>query len=523
MARYVPIIGAMLIIPSVACADPRALARRIDELLAASHKANKIKPAAPADDAEFMRRAALDLTGRIPQVSDVRAFLAERTPDKRHKLIQKLLDDPRHATHFTNVWRSILVPELATSANGGYFRNGFESWLRQRFRENIAYDTMVRELLTTPIATDPKAAEVVFRDAEKPNPLAFFAVKDAQPENLAAVTARLFLGVQLECAQCHDHPFASWTREQFWNQAAFFAGIERQGKSQFAPLTEAVERREVIYPHSKRKVPAIFLDGKKPQFKQGASSRVGLADWITSGDNPFFARATVNRLWDLLFGLGIVDPVDNFHDQNAPSHPELLDELASAFVASKYNLNYIITAICLTDAYQRTSARSHASQDDPRLFGRMSVRGMTGEQFLDSVLVATGFQENGPAKFGKKGKGPALSPRAQFLSLFAPQGRLSEPEASIQQTLALMNGRFITGATSLRGSATLTAACETPLLKTADRIEILYLATLSRRPTARELERLNKFVAVVESAREAERLADIFWVLLNSAEFRLNH
>lgn len=526
MARFILLAGVLLIVPAAVRADPpdpRVLARRIDELLAVAHKANKVQPAARADDAEFLRRASLDLTGRIPQVSDVRAFLADKDPAKRRKMVQTLLDDPRHASHFTNIWRAILLPEVATSANGSYFRSGFEGWLRQRFRTNVGYDKMVHELLTTPIAADPKAAEVVFRDAEKPNPLAFFAVKDAQPENLAAVTSRLFLGVQLECAQCHDHPFAGWTREQFWNQAAFFAGIERQGKSQFAPLTETVSRHEVNYPNSKRKVSAIFLNGKKPDFQPSVSPRVALADWITSPDNPFFARATVNRLWDHHFGLGIVDPVDNFHDRNAPSHPELLDELARAFVESKFDLNHIITAICLSDAYQRTSARSHSSQDDPRLFARMTVKGMTGEQFLDSVLLATGFQENGPVKVGKKGKGPAMSPRAQFLSLFAPQGRLSEPETSIQQALALMNGKFVADATSLRGSATLTAACETPLLKTADRIEMLYLATLSRRPTARELERLMQYVADAESTREAERLADIFWVLLNSAEFRLNH
>jgi hypothetical protein len=176
----------------------------------------------------------------------------------------------------------------------------------------------------------------------------------------------------------------------------------------------------------------------------------------------------------------------------------------------------------LTDAYNRTSARNHPGQDDPRVFARMTVKGMTGEQFLDSVLLATGFQESAPPK-GKKGKGAAASPRAQFLNLFAPQGRLSEPETSIQQALALMNGRFITDATSLRGSATLTAAAETPHLTTAQRIEILYLATLSRPPSARESERLLQYVADVESTREPERLADIFWVLLNSAEFRLNH
>src|SRR5262249_53522391 len=159
-----------------------------------------------------------DLTGRIPPVSDVRAFLADKSPDKRARLIAALLDDPRHAVHFANVWRALLLPETAASAQARTFQPGFEAWLRHSFRANVAYDKVVRELLTVPIAADGKTAEVVFRDFEKPNALAFFAVKEARPENLAAATTRLFLGVQLECAQCHDHPFASWSRKQFWNQ-----------------------------------------------------------------------------------------------------------------------------------------------------------------------------------------------------------------------------------------------------------------------------------------------------------------
>src|SRR5262249_46019169 len=151
--------------------------------------------------------------------------------------------------------------------------------------------------------------------------------------------------------QCHDHPFASWSREHFWNQAAFFAGIERQGRGLFAPLTEATDKREVKLPNGK-KVGPVFLDSARPKIEPGASPRVALAKWITEGGNPYFAGATVNRVWGQLFGIGIVEPVDNFHDDNKPSHPELLDELARAFVQSKFDLHYLLTALCLTDAYQ---------------------------------------------------------------------------------------------------------------------------------------------------------------------------
>ncbi len=245
-------------------ADPPApsdLAKRIDELLAKEHKAHNVLPAAKADDAEFLRRAYLDLTGRIPKVSDVREFLADMHPAKRVNLIASLLESPRHATHFANVWRALLAPEITASGQAGVFQAGFESWLYKKFRSRAGYDKLVVELLAVPIASDPKTAEVVFSDFEKPNALAFYAVKDAKPENLAGAATRLFLGVQLECAQCHDHPFASWSREQFWNQAAFFAGIQREGRGIFAPLIEQDGKHEVELP-SAGKFPLFFSMGK---------------------------------------------------------------------------------------------------------------------------------------------------------------------------------------------------------------------------------------------------------------------
>jgi hypothetical protein len=522
-------LAVVLLMPAAALAgdpDPRDLARRIDALIARHHDTNKVQAAPKADAAEFLRRAYLDLTGRIPKVSDVRAFLGDKNTDKRQQLIVDLLDSPRHARHFAATWRAVLAPEIAAAGEGSVFQLGFESWLYEKFRTAAPYDQLVFDLLTTPIASDPANAEFVFREFDRPNALAFFAVKDARPENLAAVTTRLFLGVQLECAQCHDHPFAQWSRKQFWNQAAFFAGIERQGKGIFQPLTEDANLRVLTLPDSPKKTRPLFLDGQEPQFKSGVSSRVTLAKWITAPENPFFARATVNRVWGHLFGIGIVEPVDNFHDENPPSHPELLDELARAFTASKFDLKYLITALCLTDAYQRTSSRTHASQDNPRLFGRMGVKALTGEQFFDSLALATAFREQQPgAKAAKVGKGAKAggSPRAQFLALFAQRGGAGEPETSVQQALTLMNGKFLTDATNVRSSPMLTAVMETPLLTTQQRVEILYLATLSRPPSARELEIAQNHVARAEAGREQEQLADIFWAVLNSAEFRLNH
>jgi hypothetical protein len=527
MRTWMASVGALLLAaaPTLGAApagppDPQALADRIDRHLAARWKEVGARPAPPADDAEFLRRAYLDLTGRIPASRDVHDFLADRAPDKRARLIDELLASPRYARHFASTWRALLLPEAASDRQARYFQPGFEAWLRQRLRAGVGYDRLVRELLTAPIAAPGGPPQDVFRQPELPNALAFFAVKEARPENLAATTTRLFLGIQIECAQCHDHPFARWTRTQFWEQAAFFAGIQRPGAGLFAPLTEDVGRRELTPAGSTRKARPTFLGAGRPAFRPGDSPRVALADWMTAPDNPFFARAAVNRLWGQLFGVGLVDPVDDFHDENKPSHPELLDDLARSFVAAKFDLGYLLRALCRSQAYQRSSARTHPSQDDPRLFARMAVKGLSGEQLFDSLALATGYREptgRGPFAYDPRG------PRNQFLTLFAPQGRPAAPETSILQALTLMNGKFLAEATRVESSATLRAVVEMPGLDTAGRVEALYVVALSRKPTPGERERVLRHVRGGSRAEEPRRLGDVFWALLNSAEFRLNH
>ncbi|QJX00983.1 DUF1549 and DUF1553 domain-containing protein [Frigoriglobus tundricola] len=515
MMRWYFALGLPFVVMSAASAaapDPAVLARRIDAHIEARLNAEKVEAAPRADDTEFLRRAYLDITGRIPTPHDVHEFLADKAPDKRAKLIDDLLDAPRYATHFAAVWRAALLPEAAADAQARVFQPGFEAWLRLKFRANVPYDALVRELLTAPITTDPQAPEPVLRDPSKPNALAFYAVKDAKAENLAAATARVFLGVQIECAQCHDHPFGRWERDQFWQTAAFFAGLERQGDDLFAPVSDA-RRREITIPNTKRTQPATFLDGTEPKWAAGANPRAVLAEWVTAKSNPYFARATANRIWGHLFGRGIVDPVDDFSEANKPSHPELLDDLAKALADANFDLKFLIRAVCRTDTYQRTSAKTHPSQTDPRLFARAAVRGVTGEQLFDSLALATGYRE----------QAARTTARDRFLTQFALRGPAAEPETSITQALALMNSRFLNQVTSAEGSPTLVAVCETPGLPTPERIEALYLAALSRKPTTKELDRMTRFVADAGSDRTAERLADVFWVLLNSAEFRLNH
>jgi hypothetical protein len=507
------VIAACSIAVPGRAADPADLAGRIDARLSARWSADRVQPAPPADDAEFLRRVYLDLAGRIPRPADVYEFLADKSVDKRSKLIDRLLDEPRFAVHFANVWRAELLSEAAANREAALFQAGFENWLKEQFRAGVRFDQLVRDLLTTPIAAEGRDTEPVLRDPERPNPLAFFAVKEARPENLAAAVTRSFLGIRLECAQCHNHPSAKWTQEQFWSQAAFFASINKKGNGLFAQLSESVERRELAPSTNRRPRPAEFLDGHTPVWQAGRPPRSLLAEWITAPDNPYFARATVNRLWAHFFGQGMVEPVDDFRDDNPPSDPELLDELARAFVASGFNVTHIIRGICGSQAYQRTSARTHPSQDATRPPARMTVKALTGEQFFDSLAVATGYRS-------EQDKGAA---RRQFLTRFALAGPVGEPETSVQQALTELNGRFVAWATDPEQCPTLIAVTQTPSMSLTERIETLHLATLSRKPSSAEAERLERHVRKARPDREAERLADIFWMLLNTAEFRMNH
>lgn len=502
--------------------DPAALAAKIDALVAKRLADTGVTPTLRTGDAEFLRRVSLDLIGRIPTAQEIHAFEADTAADKRAKIVEKLLSSASHVNHFTNIWRTVLLPEASASFEGKYFQPGIEGWLRKHLRDGTPYNEMVRDLLTVNIPTDRNGGQRVDYFNGQASAMGYFAAKEGKPENLAAATARTFMGVQIECAQCHDHPFARWSRDQFWGLAAFFGGIERQGDNLFAPLREVVDRRELAIPNSDRVIQASFLDDKEPNFKFRTSSRVALAEWLTANDNPFFARTAANRTWAHFFGVGIVDPIDDFNDVNKPTHPELLDELEKALVAAKFDMKFLMRAILLSETYQRTSSVTDAEkQSDPRLYARGPIKALSPEQLFDSLVVATGYRNpNGPRGFIDFNPG---SPRNMFLDRFGPTGKRSEPQTSILQALALMNGKFIADATSLERSESLSAIANAPFLTTEEKIEALFLATVSRKPTSRESTVLIKHVTADGDAAVKKRLGDVLWVLLNTTEFRWNH
>jgi hypothetical protein len=508
-----------------------AAAARIDQLLAARWVRAEIQPAQPTDDAEFCRRIYLDLAGRIPSVAEARAFLADKAPDKRSRLVDTLLNGPRYVTHFKTVWRSIMLPETNSMFQGRFLTPSFEEWLKKQLANNVRYDDMARALLTTPIGNNGMQRAFAPAGQGEPTPVAYYLAKEVKPENLAAGTARLFLGVRLECAQCHNHPFATWKREQFWSYAAFFSGLQSTTRDDFITSTgDSASKREITIPGLDKVVQATFLDGKAPQWKDNVSTRKTLADWVTAADNPYFARATVNRLWFNFFGTGLVDPVDEMVGaETIDSAPDVLDALAREFVAHRYDLKHLVRVIVNTRAYQLTSTKPDQNTDDPHLFARMAVRGMTAEQLYDSITQATGYADQVPP--GPRGPFNA-SPRDEFLARFAGQGeRPTESQTSILQALSLMNGRIVSDVTSLERSETLAAVLDAPFLDTPGRIETLYLATLSRQPRPKETARLVKFIdTTVAAAPSADKekaykqaVSDVLWALLNNGEFILNH
>jgi hypothetical protein len=503
------------------------LADRIDQLLEARWREKDVQPAPLADDAEFLRRLSLDFGGRIPAVQDVRRFIADKAPDKRRKAVDELVKSPLYSTHFAAVWRALMVPD----SNNPFLQGTgpqLEAWLKVRLRENAHYDRMVREVLTTPvIGQGGMQRPGMMPRAGEPTPFPFYQAQELKPENLAAATSRLFLGVKLECAQCHNHPFAKWKRDQFWEYAAFFAGITTPTvPGPVVATNERTDKREIRITGTDKVVQARFLDHSEPKWSDKASTRETLADWVTSPENPYFARAAANRLWAHLFGVGIVEPVDEESDENPPSHPELLDELARQFMLHSFDMKYLLRALAYSKAYQRSSSWDSADMPDPRLFARMSVKGLTAEQLFDSIVEATRYKEQPevPDPRGQVFFQP-IGARAEFVSRFSNRSdKRTEFQTSILQALTLMNGKFVSDATSLHNSMTLAGVIDAPWMKTTDKIESLYLSALSRKPRAEELERLVKYVERGGPSGDKDKaLADVFWMLLNSSEFILNH
>ncbi len=495
-------------------ADVAAVSERIDQLLETRLREAGATPAPLTGDAEFLRRTYLDLSGVIPPAAEVSAFLADERPDKRARAIDRLLANPRFGTHLAQVWTKMLLPADALSDRPDQVA-GFTAWLRRRFAEDIRYDNIVADLLTTTGNSDRGGAAL------------FYTASGLKPEELAASTSRIFLGVQIQCAQCHNHPFDRWRQEDFWGYAAFFARLQQAPGAQ-PPVVELVDAvaGEVKLPETDQVVTPKYLGDEPPKEDADVNRRRQLAIWIVSRDNPYFARVAVNRVWAHLFGRGLVHPPDDFSEHNPPSHPELLNALAEYFLESGYDLKSVFRAIAGTRAYQRSSrAVSEGDLSPPELFGRMQLKVLSPEQLYDCLVQATRrFEPASPAPV--PGAPPQLDTtgRQQFIARFNRSAvEVTEFEAGIPQVLSLMNGPLTTEITAPDRSGIL-LALEAPLFDDAERIDALFMSVLARPPGADER---NEFLKYVESGGPShdrrKALADVLWMMLNSSEFILNY
>ncbi len=481
----------------------------------------KLKPSGRCDDAKFLRRAALDLTGRIPTLPQTIAFLADERDDKRQQWVDSLLGSRAYSEHLARCWKRLIQPPDLTSTKMSVDR--VTPWLADQFAAGRPWNDLVRELLTVEVdlTRDPRGA--------------FFAANSemATPRAnlLAASVGRVFLGVQIGCAECHNHPFTEWTQEDFWGLAAFFGRTRKVSKGDFT-LTEASEdgkewqTTSITIPEgsgkaSGRVVAARLLGGGEPPSVTDPL-RTQLAKWLTADSNPYFARAMVNRLWAHCLGRGLVEPLDDQRDGNEPTHPELLQLLADEFIASGYDVRHLLRCIVLSQPYQVDALPMSENANDDKCFSHRMARAMTPDVLYDSLSVALNPVIVSRVPPGTKPPGKPMKPstnfpmesRDSFIRFF---GRASLDDTGevfsygIPQLLRLMNDRDLTRQPPFL----------TDLLKfesdPSRRIETLYLIAFARRPTPAEQQRMLRLVG--DDGESADGYASVVWVLLNSSEF----
>jgi hypothetical protein len=498
-----------LIQPTGVKTDCTALTRFIDRAVDARLKDENVSPSPICTDAEFIRRVYLDITGHIPPADKVAAFLDSKDANKRAKLIDELLANPDFGKRLADIWQTLLLPK--NSDNRGLSHDPMVKWLEDGFNTGKPWDKMVHELLTV-------------TGSQEQNGSVTFWVANGTVDKVTDEVTKLFLGLQLQCAQCHNHPFTEWKQTEYWEMAAFFMKVQstparnaaKSGTSPEVKEVDNVRRGKNALPESAKMLAPKFLGGDKPTVGSGPL-RPTVANWIASEKNPYFAKAMVNRLWSQYFGRGIVNPVDDMQPGNAPSHPEMLEEIAHQFAQNNFDVKFVVRAICNSEAYQRSSKPTTANAEaGAYLYPRMAVKSMTPEQLYDSLGSVLGKPEAGRPAGGKGGgKNAPTTPRAQFVNSFGLDDvDPMEYQAGIPQVLNLMNSARMNQ-----------AIANSSLVKTskpqAEAIEQLYLATLSRRPTSVEMTKLTAHVTKADSVQKG--YADILWALLNSSEFTLNH
>ncbi len=492
----------------------------IDEQIFAKLERFQLVPSELSDDAEFLRRVCLDIIGTLPPPHRVREFLNDPDPDKRDKLIEILLDSPEYvdfwAYRFSNLFRVVMEP---------YASQLYWEWIRSSVAANKPYDQMARERL---------AAQ------GRDRPSRHYYENNSQPGRILSEELRLFAGRRFDCAECHDHPFESWSQDQFWGLAAFFGNIDFIGYYDIIfdnPAGGYGDKGQpglLKHPRRKTVVEPAFLDGTLLARERRLDPRLALADYLTS--HPFFAEAMANRMWGYFFGRGIVDPVDDFKASNPATHPELLKALATEFRGNGHDLKHLIRVMVQSRTYQLSSRPNPNNRDDRINYSHFIPKLLEAEVLLDAVSQVAGVPEvfvgapeslNGQPPPGTRAiqlKSPVRY-FSQFLDLYGRTMRYALPEEnpgpSISQALHVYAGDTYTTKLTQEGGRLdqllVSEKSDGPI------VEQLYLASLSRFPTPMERTELEGALQQIEAKQRTRAFADLTWALLTSREFAYNH
>lgn len=517
LARYLDKMATSYItflqeVPGFVWNNP-AEASFVDNLVFAKLKQLQILPSETCSDEEFLRRAYLDACGRLPTVAETQAYLANSSSDRRNQLVDQLVETDDFASFWTLKWADVLRSNSKKLNVSGV--NKFRLWIYESIRSDKPFDQFTRELLTA-------------KGSVYENPAANYWRASRDPQDATETTAQLFLGIRIQCAKCHNHPFERWTQDNYYGIGAAFV---RVGRKPTADATEEVifvqNSGEVTQPRTGKQMKTHLLLKGDVDVPEGQDRREVFANWLTAPDNPFFAKATINRIWGHLLGRGIVEPVDDFRDSNPPSNAPLLDKLAQEFVANNYSMKWAVKTIMKSHTYQLSSRKNQFNADDDIYASHATTRLLSAEQLLDAICAVTNVPESFPGQpMGTRATElPDPPVDHYFLKIFGqPQREMAcqcerSNESNLSQALQMINGPVVHN--KLRDNngriATMIAANK----PNEEIITEMYMAALSRKPLEAEMNAATKHVTAAADRRLA--LEDVGWAILNSKEFLFQH
>ena len=536
-ARKWPMMVALLLLAasSVSAEDenprPNPSASVVEEInlqIRSTWTDNEVQPSPIADDTEWVRRVYLDVVGHIPALEDTEKFLADKDKSKRKKLIERLLDDPGYTRNWTTIWTNLSIGQQTPQRVS---RDGMQKFYREAFGKNRPWNEIVMDLVT---------AEGHFEENGATNFLLAQMQDQDDRVQLTAKATRLLMGMQVQCTQCHDHPYNDWKQEQFWQFNSFFRQVDKKEHRKFDPkVGRMVDDYSEIVPvdfsgpvyFEKRnglmKVAYPFYFGTEVDPNRSTDRRKELAKLMTAGERPMIALAFVNRMWAHFFGFGFTNPIDDLSKHVPVTHPALFDHLAEEFVKSNYNVKDLIRWITNSDAYQLTSRGTKKNTlDNPAigetaLFTHVYLKPLTAEELYDSLIIATNAHKSGRSNW-EQADAQRREWLQQFVRAFGTDdgSESSSFDGTIPQALMMMNGELVRDAVSIKPGSHLHDLM-TGKGTEVQKVNRLFLTALSRQATKTEMAMIQR-----QLQGDTEPLVvfqDLFWALLNSNEFIFNH